>query len=190
MFGCENGRTLQRRVCCNERPQNLSASAKAAHNKGSVKHEKPQTRGPVRSESSMLPRHLLNVRPMTRQNIQELFRLTDDMKSLVVSNGGCKVCQHKVVGVYFCEPSTRTSISFQVAMQRLGGTVVTLHNSDSSVKKGETYDDTIHTLASYCDVLIIRHPVEGSVHRAAQLCQKPIVNAGNIISQCSFSAAC
>jgi aspartate carbamoyltransferase catalytic subunit len=129
----------------------------------------------------MLPRHLLSVRPLTRQNIQELFRLTDEMKSLGISNGGCNIFQHKVAGVYFCEPSTRTSISFQAAMQRLGGSVVTLHNPDSSAKKGETYEDTVRTLASYCDVVILRHPVEGSVRRTAQFCEKPIVSAGIII---------
>lgn len=88
--------------------------------------------------------------------------------------------KHRCLAMIFYEPSTRTSCSFQVAMQRLGGTVVTVNDQQSSVKKGESIEDTIQTLSCYCDAIVIRHPMKGSSDIARRVSCKPIINAGII----------
>jgi aspartate carbamoyltransferase catalytic subunit len=82
----------------------------------------------------------------------------------------------------FYEPSTRTSSSFQAAMQRLGGTVVCVTPQTSSIQKGESIEDTIQTLSSYCDAIVIRHPVKGTADIAAKAARKPVINAGELKS--------
>lgn len=107
-----------------------------------------------------------------------LFEITDEMKEIVISEGGSDSCKHKVAALYFCEPSTRTSASFQVAIQRLGGSSLCVNTADSSMKKGESFQDTVQTLSSYCDVVIVRHPDKGSAWVASQHSRKPVINAG------------
>ena len=83
----------------------------------------------------------------------------------------------------FYEVSTRTSCSFTVAMQRLGGTVVFLNDSTSSAKKGESLADTVTMMNCYADVLVIRHPDRNAVHEAAKHSVKQIINAGDGIGE-------
>ncbi len=86
----------------------------------------------------------------------------------------------KVLANCFFEPSTRTATSFHVAMLRMGGTVVGLTQENSSVQKGETLEDTVRTLESYADVLVMRHPVQGAADLAASvLDHAAIINAGD-----------
>jgi aspartate carbamoyltransferase catalytic subunit len=90
----------------------------------------------------------------------------------------------KVVAVLFFEPSTRTRLSFETAIQRLGGKVIGFADSDNiSVKKGESLKDTIKTVAQYADLIVMRHPVEGSVRFASEISQVPIINAGDGANQ-------
>jgi aspartate carbamoyltransferase catalytic subunit len=126
----------------------------------------------------MLPYHLLSVRGLGRDMTDSLFEITDEMKEIVISEGGSDSCKHKVAALYFCEPSTRTSASFQVAIQRLGGSSLCVNTADSSMKKGESFQDTVQTLSSYCDVVIVRHPDKGSAWVASQHSRKPVINAG------------
>ncbi len=87
----------------------------------------------------------------------------------------------QVMATMFYEVSTRTSCSFAVAMERLGGSVVPLP-SNSSAKKGETLEDSVQIMSSYTDVLVLRHPLPGAVARAAHACRsagKPVINAGD-----------
>jgi aspartate carbamoyltransferase catalytic subunit len=101
------------------------------------------------------------------------------MKNLVITKGGDERLRHRVLSTMFYEPSTRTSCSFQAAMLRLGGTVLPVHEQSSSTKKGETLEDTIRTLASYSDAIVLRHPMVGSAKCAANVSKKPIINAGD-----------
>jgi aspartate carbamoyltransferase catalytic subunit len=126
----------------------------------------------------MLPYHLISVRGLARDMMDSLFEITDEMKEIVMNQGGSDSCKHKVAALYFCESSTRTSASFQAAIQRLGGSSVCVSPADSSMKKGESFPDTIQTLSSYCDVTIVRHPDRGSAWLASQHSKKPIINAG------------
>lgn len=83
----------------------------------------------------------------------------------------------------FYEVSTRTSCSFSAAMQRLGGTVIHMDETSSSVKKGETLEDSVAVMAGYSDVLVLRHPLPGAVGRASLVTRKPLINAGDGVGE-------
>lgn len=89
-------------------------------------------------------------------------------------------CSGKIMGTLFYEPSTRTQMSFQTAMIRLGGNIIGFDNpSTSSVSKGENLKDTTKTVSNYADILVMRHPLEGSVKAAAITADCPVINAGD-----------
>ena len=89
-------------------------------------------------------------------------------------------CSGKIMGTLFYEPSTRTQMSFQTAMLRLGGTIIGFDNpSTSSVSKGENIKDTTKIVSSYADILVIRNPYEGSAKAAALTADCPVINAGD-----------
>ncbi len=89
-------------------------------------------------------------------------------------------CKGRIMGTLFYEPSTRTQMSFQTAMLRLGGTIIGFDNpATSSVAKGENLKDTTKIVSSYADVLVIRHPTVGSAKAAALTADCPVINAGD-----------
>lgn len=128
---------------------------------------------------------LLSVTQITPAGLLLLVSTTKQMKSIVREKGGDKRLQHKVMATVFYEASTRTSCSFQAAMQRLGGTVIHVdgQGNSSANKKGETLSDTIQCLQCYTDVTVLRHPLQGSVGQAIESCSKPILNAGDGIGE-------
>merc|ERR1712151_1400464 len=83
----------------------------------------------------------------------------------------------------FYEPSTRNNCSFQAAMLRLGGSVISVNESSSSVAKGETLADTVRCLECYSDVLVLRHPKAGAAAEAAAHMSKPLLNAGDGVGE-------
>jgi aspartate carbamoyltransferase catalytic subunit len=90
----------------------------------------------------------------------------------------------KILANLFFEPSTRTRLSFASAMQKLGGSVIGFEDiTSTSVAKGESLIDTIKTVEKYCDVIVIRHPKEGSARLAAEISEKPVINAGDGANQ-------
>ena len=89
-----------------------------------------------------------------------------------------------VIATLFFEPSTRTRLSFESAISRLGGKVIGFSDSSStSVQKGETLKDTIKTVSNYCDLIVMRHPIEGSARYASEVASVPIINAGDGANQ-------
>jgi len=89
-------------------------------------------------------------------------------------------CRGKIMGTLFYEPSTRTQMSFQSAMLRLGGGIIGFDNpTASSIVKGESLKDTVKTVSGYSDIMVMRHPVAGSVKAAALTSDCPIINAGD-----------
>lgn len=126
-------------------------------------------------------RHILEVGSFNRQDLNELFSVADEMDELVKSEGTTSLCQDSVIALLFYEPSTRTRCSFESAMLRMGGKVVVIADakSQSSVKKGETIQDTICSLQSYADVIAMRHPQIGSAKKAASVASVPILNGGD-----------
>ena len=113
----------------------------------------------------------------------EILRLLEEASSLLpVARGESylPLLQGKVLGNMFFEPSTRTRMSFETAMKRLGGGVVNLGAlASSSVAKGETLYDTMRMVDGYCDVAALRHPRQGAAQYAADACEIPILNAGD-----------
>ena len=94
------------------------------------------------------------------------------------------VLKGKVVATIFFEPSTRTRLSFETAANRLGARVVGFSDADNtSVSKGETLKDTIMMISNYADLIVMRHPKEGSARYAAEISRAPIINAGDGANQ-------
>lgn len=95
-----------------------------------------------------------------------------------------KLLEGKVIATLFFEPSTRTRLSFESAINRLGGKIVGFADSGiTSVSKGETLHDTIKMVSSYSDLIVMRHPVEGSARYASEISSVPIINAGDGANQ-------
>jgi aspartate carbamoyltransferase catalytic subunit len=94
------------------------------------------------------------------------------------------ILKGKVIATLFFEPSTRTRLSFESAVNRLGGKIIGFTDaSSSSVSKGETLKDTIKTVMNYCDLIVMRHPIEGSARYASEVSSVPIINAGDGANQ-------
>lgn len=90
----------------------------------------------------------------------------------------------KVIATLFFEPSTRTRLSFESAVQRMGGRIIGFSDpGSSSVQKGESLKDTILTVAQYADLIVMRHPIEGSARWASEVSPIPIINAGDGANQ-------
>jgi aspartate carbamoyltransferase catalytic subunit len=113
----------------------------------------------------------------------DIIGLLDDAARLVpVAQGDVHLplLEGKLLGNMFFEPSTRTRMSFETAMKRLGGNVINLGAlASSSVSKGETLYDTMRMVDGYCDLAVLRHPRQGAAQYAADACAIPIVNAGD-----------
>merc|ERR1740121_703810 len=105
------------------------------------------------------------------------------MRELVEAQGGDESLKGKVLASVFYEPSTRTNCSFQAAMLRLGGTVIAVNESSSSVAKGETLEDTVRSMECYSDVVVLRHPRAGAAAEAAAAMRKPLLNAGDGVGE-------
>jgi carbamoyl-phosphate synthase / aspartate carbamoyltransferase len=128
-------------------------------------------------------KHVLTVKQFTKEDIHELFSLAHEMQLQVEKNGTLDILKGKLLATLFYEPSTRTSSSFDAAMKRCGGQVIQVVADTSSVRKGESLPDTIRTLGSYADAIVIRHPDVGSSQLAAKFSPVPILNAGDGIGE-------
>lgn len=128
-------------------------------------------------------RHILSVQAFSRDDLHVLFGVASEMRMLVERNQPIEVLKGRVLCTIFYEPSTRTSCSFQAAMNRLGGTIVAVTPDNSSVTKGESLADTVRTLGCYGDAIVIRHPAAGSAQTAAKYSPVPIINAGDGIGE-------
>lgn len=125
-----------------------------------------------------------SVEQFNRDDLNALLQYADKMKQMVDSQGTCQLLADKVMAALFYEPSTRTSSSFQTAMMRLGGHVLPITDvANSSVSKGETVEDTIQCLQSYCDMIVQRHPSVGAMKRAVSVATVPIINAGDGVGE-------
>jgi len=130
-------------------------------------------------------KYFISVAHLTRKDLDELFDAADQCKRMVDSGQGVSnVLAGRVLATLFYEPSTRTSCSFQAAMLRLGGKVFAIASDTSSVVKGETLQDTIRTVESYADFIVIRHPQKGSAAIAAETSRNAaVLNAGDGIGE-------
>lgn len=129
--------------------------------------------------SSFKKSHVLSVGQYTRADLHLLFTVAQEMRTGVQREGVLSILKGRLLCTMFYEPSTRTSASFDAAMQRLGGRTIAIATSHSSVQKGETLQDTLRTLSCYGDALVLRHPEENSVNVARKFSPVPVINGGN-----------
>lgn len=123
-------------------------------------------------------RHLINSEDFSIEEIDSIISLAQNIISS--PKRFSNICQGKLLGTLFFEPSTRTRLSFEAAMKRLGGEVIGFADgASSSAAKGESLVDTVQTVASYADILVMRHPKEGSSHLASASLRVPMINAGD-----------
>ena len=123
-------------------------------------------------------RNLVTVDDLSNGEIEALFSLSDEMSDSLNKQSG--VCQGKIMASLFFEPSTRTRLSFEAAMHRLGGSVVsTVDIGTASLAKGESIADMARVVGSYADIIVIRHPWEGAAKVAADYAGVPVINAGD-----------
>ena len=123
---------------------------------------------------------LVSIDDLTKDEILHLLDMAADFEA----NPDQRLLYGKVVASLFFEPSTRTRLSFESAINRLGGRVIGFSDSSAtSVSKGETLHDTIKVTSNYCDMIVMRHPVEGAARYASQVASVPVVNAGDGANQ-------
>ncbi len=138
-----------------------------------------------RLDNGFYGQDIISVSQFTRENLEYIFGIAEEMRAIVKRVGSTDLLKGTVLACLFYEPSTRTSSSFIAAMSRLGGTVIPITQGVqfSSVSKGESLPDTIRTLESYADVMVIRHPEMGSAQIAADYARKPIINGGDGVGE-------
>ena len=121
-------------------------------------------------------RNLISIADLTNDEIEEIFALADDAQRL----RGDRPASGQIMATLFYEPSTRTRLSFESAMQRLGGSVISCSDmKSSSAAKGETLADTAKVVSAYADVLVVRHNWDGAVQAMAEHADVPVINAGD-----------
>lgn len=123
-------------------------------------------------------RDVISVLDFSSGELNHLFRVADSMRRFMRTRA--RVLSDSVMASLFFEPSTRTRLSFETAMVRLGGGVIGFAEPGmSSIAKGESLEDTIRMADSYADIIVIRHPKEGSAQIAADTASVPVINAGD-----------
>ena len=134
---------------------------------------------------SLTFKNLLDANQITKEDALRIISLAKEYHDGTL-NGKKQwdVCRGHILATLFFEPSTRTRFSFESAMLRLGGQIITLENEDySSIKKGETLADTARIMSGYADVIVMRHPKENSVSAFAEHAYVPVINAGDGANQ-------
>ncbi|MGH7967506.1 MAG: aspartate carbamoyltransferase, partial [Limisphaerales bacterium] len=128
--------------------------------------------------------HVIEAQQFDLPMISRIFTVAGEMEKLV-ARGGTDEYRSRLMATLFYEPSTRTRFSFEAAMHRLGGRVISTENAAefSSVAKGETLEDTIRIMNGYVDVIVLRHSEVGTSRRAAAVSRVPVINAGDGVGQ-------
>ena len=122
---------------------------------------------------------IISIRDFGKENLESIFSATEKIIDLDPTKRR-EIARGKTLGYIFFEPSTRTRLSFQAAMALIGGTSLGIADvSSSSVQKGESLSDTVKVMSGYADVLVLRHPLDGSSRFSAEISQKPIINGGS-----------
>ena len=123
-------------------------------------------------------RDIISIKDFSREEINYIFKIAKTMEPLV--SKGSEMLRGKILATLFFEASTRTRLSFESAMHRLGGSTIGFAEAEiASVKKGENLADTVRTVENYADVIALRHPLEGAARLAAEFSRVPILNGGS-----------
>jgi aspartate carbamoyltransferase catalytic subunit len=128
----------------------------------------------------MKGKSLVSITDYSKEELIEIVNLTAKFEENPVN----ELMKGRVVATLFFEPSTRTRLSFESAVNYMGGRVIGFtDSSSSSVQKGETLKDTIKTVSNYCDLIVMRHPLEGTARYASEVSSVPVINAGDGANQ-------
>ena len=126
-----------------------------------------------------MKKDIISMNDMTKEEIMEILKLAKRIEN-TSEEEKLKILSGKIVSTLFFEPSTRTKMSFESAAYRLGANVLQLPPAEySSLKKGESFSDTIKMVESYSDVIVVRHPFDGAARLASVTSKKPVINAGD-----------
>jgi aspartate carbamoyltransferase catalytic subunit len=124
-------------------------------------------------------KHLVSTKQLSRKDTEAILAVAASMED-VRAKGMNDLLRGKILAALFYEPSTRTRLSFETAMLRLGGGVLTAEGIQfSSLYKGETIEDTMEMVSQYADIVAMRHPEQGSADQAIRTCKVPFINAGD-----------
>jgi aspartate carbamoyltransferase catalytic subunit len=140
------------------------------------------TKGNRAMANSLYKKHIISIPELTRQELELILETAKQLKA----NPNPELLKNKVIASCFFEPSTRTRLSFETAIQRLGGTVIGFDNgaNTSLAKKGETLADSVQVISSYVDAFVMRHPQEGAPRLASEFSSDiPVINAGDGANQ-------
>lgn len=120
---------------------------------------------------------VIEAQQFDQATLEEIFRIAADMEKITTPD----LLKGKIMASLFYEPSTRTRLSFEAAMHRLGGFVISTENAQqfSSKAKGESLEDSVRVISGYCDVIVLRYHKEGGAERAQRFSKVPVINAGD-----------
>ncbi len=131
---------------------------------------------PTNADNTNAPRSIVSIADLSKEEILSLIRLA----AYFEEHPNSKLLDGKVVATLFFEPSTRTRLSFETAVNRLGGRIIGFSDpAATSTSKGETLKDTIKMVANYADLIVMRHYLEGAARYASEITEVPIINAGD-----------
>src|ERR1700685_556469 len=145
----------------------------------------PEGRGPgggLRIFSiARLPKYdIVSIEDLTIAEIERIFPLADGFSAALENSERLTIADGLIMATLFYEPSTRTRLSFESAMHRLGGAVLSSHDMHASpAAKGEILADTVRVVSGYADLIVMRHPHDGAARVAAEYAPCPIINAGD-----------
>ncbi len=129
--------------------------------------------------NTFFQKDIVSVRDFDKERFEQVFKATDKIIEMN-PNERRELARGRTLGYIFFEPSTRTRLSFEAAMASLGGTSIGIADaSSSSAKKGESLADTVRIMSLYSDVVVLRHQLDGSSRFAAEVSEKPLINAGS-----------
>jgi aspartate carbamoyltransferase catalytic subunit len=128
----------------------------------------------------MYTQHVISASQFDKKELLEIMKQSSEMEQLLETMEFSDMAKGKILATFFYEPSTRTRLSFEAAMNRLGGTVISVSNgATSSAKKGETVEDTMRVISGYADVIAMRSSEIGYAERATKTSSVPIINGGD-----------
>ncbi|WNY26691.1 aspartate carbamoyltransferase [Methanolapillus ohkumae] len=124
--------------------------------------------------------HIISTREYSREMLDEILETAEKLEPIARGERTSKILDGKVLALLFFEPSTRTRMSFETAMIRLGGQIINMGSVEaSSIAKGESLADTIRVVSRYADAVVLRHPHEGAALMASEFSSSPIINGGD-----------
>lgn len=124
-------------------------------------------------------KHIISTKDFSRDEIDHILDRAEKLEPYA-RKGHLDILKNKIIATLFFEPSTRTRLSFDTAVKRLGGTTIGFDSATTtSISKGETLFDTVKIIESYADAIVLRHPKEGAARMASEISEVPVINAGD-----------